>query len=382
MPGSTDCRENNTLIWRRHHDANPTLQLVLSGKAKDAIRAASPSTPPGTALTEEAPPQASSDLRPPPPEFSPSDVALPSPTNYQPSGMDGTETIRKTSGQGREWCQYSFRVRRKAPGSQHFSGKALHSGPTRAPSASRASCAWTQSSSRSIAHSCLPVECGREAQEGEGSIRRRTAFPRRAERRPGITGATPLSMIASMVMLNMCTLEGVAPTGVQVEDRCRLRQGSFEKTRDPQSRARRGLPGRRAPIAHEGGFSVEACVRSWPFRGLSVCEKKATMLGLLAAFTYCPPPRQTHQHRRVPHRRQHEPQHHAGVSSTSTSSSTDWVLEAVVSAVGLDAAPTAGDASSWISGGSERELEAAPPPMTHGASDPLPFLDVSFSPFF
>ena len=52
-------------------------------------------------------------------------------------------------------------------------------------------------------------------------------------------------------------------------------------------------------------------------------KKKATMLGLLAAFICCPPPRQTHQHRCIPHRRQHELQHHAGVSSTSTCSSTD-----------------------------------------------------------
>ena len=52
-------------------------------------------------------------------------------------------------------------------------------------------------------------------------------------------------------------------------------------------------------------------------------KKKATMLGLLAAFICCPPARQTHQHRRIPHRRRHELQHHAGVSSTSTSTSTD-----------------------------------------------------------
>ena len=141
MPESTACRENNTPIWKRHHDANPTLQVVLSNKAKDAIRAASPSHPPGTALTEEAPPQASSDLQPPPPEFSPSEAAPPSPPNYQPSGIDGTETVRTTSGQGREWCQYSSPMRQKAPGSQHVSGKAPHGGPTRAPSASRASCA-------------------------------------------------------------------------------------------------------------------------------------------------------------------------------------------------------------------------------------------------
>ena len=54
----------------------------------------------------------------------------------------------------------------------------------------------------------------------------------------------------------------------------------------------------------------------------SAKKKKATMLGLLAAFICCPPPRQTHQHRCIPHRRQHELQHHAGVSSTSTCSST------------------------------------------------------------
>ena len=237
MPESTACRENNTPIWKRHHDANPTLQVVLSNKAKDAIRAASPSHPPGTALTEEAPPQASSDLQPP--EFSPSEAAPPSPPNYQPSGIDGTETVRTTSGQGREWCQYSSPMRRKAPGSQHVSGKAPQRSHARAFCITGVMCrGHRQSCARSTAHSCLPVECGREAQEGEGSIRRRhTAFPRRAARRQRITATTPLSMIASMVMLNMCTLERGLSTGVQVEDRCRLRQGSFEKTTDPQSRA-------------------------------------------------------------------------------------------------------------------------------------------------
>ena len=53
-----------------------------------------------------------------------------------------------------------------------------------------------------------------------------------------------------------------------------------------------------------GALSNKLC----QFRAWSGCtalreKKKATLHGVLAAFISCPPPRQTHQHRRIPHRR-------------------------------------------------------------------------------
>ena len=51
----------------------------------------------------------------------------------------------------------------------------------------------------------------------------------------------------------------------------------------------------------------------------------------------------------------------------------DGVLETTVPAARLDAASTAGDASSWSLESCEREPEAAPRPMMHSTSDPLPF---------
>ena len=51
----------------------------------------------------------------------------------------------------------------------------------------------------------------------------------------------------------------------------------------------------------------------------------------------------------------------------------DGVLETTVPAARLDAASTAGDASSWSLDSCEGEPEAAPRPMMHSTSDPLPF---------
>ena len=93
-----------TVAWEFHTDLEgaPQCQLlqhiVLSGEAKEAFRAASPSTPPGMALTEEAPPEARYNLRPPPKEAAP-----PSPR----PNVEGMEIIKTTLGQRRERCPYS-----------------------------------------------------------------------------------------------------------------------------------------------------------------------------------------------------------------------------------------------------------------------------------
>ena len=99
---STDCWENNTPFWKRHHHANPSLR-PLGQSQRGHTR-----PPPGMAPTEEVPPQASSKIRPPLKEAAP-----PSPPNYQPSNIDGIETIKTTLGQGRERCQYSERGGRR-----------------------------------------------------------------------------------------------------------------------------------------------------------------------------------------------------------------------------------------------------------------------------
>ena len=90
MPEGDGCMGNFTPIWKRHHNANLLQHIVLSGEAKEAIRTASPSAPPGMALTEEAPPEDRYNLRPPPKEAPPS----------APSNVDATKVIKTTSGSG------------------------------------------------------------------------------------------------------------------------------------------------------------------------------------------------------------------------------------------------------------------------------------------